>query len=89
MGVEGSLPRGTAVGGAQGNHSTPIGAEVKNKWSCTFTASVGPIGMHKSIMIRYRVSAVTMVLLMSYDDMFHLILECSRVCVCVASELCA
>jgi len=45
--------------------------------------------MHKSIMIRYRVSAVTMVLLMSYDDMFHLILECSRVCVCVASELCA
>ena len=84
MGVKGSLPRGTAVGGAQGNHSTPIGAEVKNKWSCTFTASVGPIGMHKSIMIRYRVSAVTMVLkvlLMSYDVKFHLILECSRVCV--------
>jgi hypothetical protein len=85
LGIEGSLPRGTAVGGAHGDHSTPIGAEVKNKWSCTFTSSVGLIGMHRSVMIRYcGVSAVTIVLkvlIISYDVMFHLILECSRVCV--------
>jgi len=41
--------------------------------------------MHRSIMIRYyRVSVVTMVLKVlhiSYDVTFHLILECSRVCV--------
>jgi hypothetical protein len=87
LGIGGSFPRGTAVwgGGAQGNHSTPIGAEVKNEWSCTFTASVGLIGMHQSIMIRYNgVLTVTMVLkvvCMSDDIMFYPILECSSVCV--------
>lgn len=78
-----------AVWRAQGNHLTPIAAEVKNKWSCTFTASVGLTGMHRSIMIRYyrvlTVIVVLKVLHMSYDVMFYLILKCSRVCVCVCS----
>ena len=66
--------------------------EVKNEWSCTFTASVGLIGMHQSIMIRYygvlTVTMVLKVLCMSYDIMFYLILEGSRVCVCSFKFVC-